>query len=186
MSPIPSFDHNNVLPPHLGSPTTPSDLSPYNCTISEVCQRFATSAERITILRGFISFRLKLLQHDVSIGFQWIDGSFVENIEKSEGRSPRDLDVVTFFGGLDFDQQSVLYNNFPEFFDPVLSKTNYLVDHYAVDCTYSPLNTVELTRYWVQLFTHNRHSVWKGILNVPINTAAEDNDALNYLNGLTA
>lgn len=184
MCPIPAFDHNDVLPPHLGSPTSPSDVSPYNCTIIEVCKRFATSRERIAILKGLITFRLEILRHGVAIGFQWIDGSFVENVEKSEGRPPRDLDIVTFFGGLDMAQLRVLNTNFPEFFDPALSRARYLLDHYAVDCTFSPLDTVEWTRYWIQLFTHNRQSVWKGILNVPINTATEDNNALTYLNGL--
>jgi hypothetical protein len=125
-----------------------------------------------------------VLRHGVPIGFQWIDGSFVENIEKLEGRPPGDMDVVTFFGGLDFAQQGILDTSFPEFFNPVLAKTRYSLDHYAVDCTYNPLDTVEHTRYWIQLFTHNRRGVWKGILNVPINTVVEDNDALNYLNGL--
>jgi hypothetical protein len=29
-------------------------------------------------------------------GFQWIDGSFVEDVEKSRGRAPGDVDIVTF------------------------------------------------------------------------------------------
>ena len=31
-NPIPSFDHNHVLPPHLGGPTRREQLSPYPCT----------------------------------------------------------------------------------------------------------------------------------------------------------
>ncbi|MFA6246256.1 MAG: hypothetical protein WC615_04905 [Mucilaginibacter sp.] len=124
-------------------------------------------------------------QHGVVDGFQWVDGSFVENIELLEGRPPSDLDVVTFFGGLDMTVQGTIATNFPEFFNPTHSKAKYLLDHYVVDCTFHPLNTVQSTRYWIQLFTHNRHGVWKGILNVPINTPVEDADALTYLNGLT-
>ncbi|WP_414651656.1 DUF6932 family protein [Hafnia paralvei] len=29
-------------------------------------------------------------------GFQWVDGSFTENIELIERRTPNDVDVVTF------------------------------------------------------------------------------------------
>jgi hypothetical protein len=31
-------------------------------------------------------------------GFQWIDGSFIEDAEKSRGRPPADIDIITFGG----------------------------------------------------------------------------------------
>jgi len=184
MSPIPDFDHNHVLPPHLGNPTLKSDLSPYKCSILELCTRFSTSKERIDILLGFVSFRMKMTEQGIINGFQWLDGSFIENIEKSEARYPNDLDLVTFYGGLSLDEQLRVKADFPEFANPLLAKTNYHLDHYPVDYMFRPDFTVEATRYWIQLFTHNRNNVWKGILHLPINTWDEDLEALDYLKGV--
>ena len=41
-----------------------------------------------------------------------------------------------------------------------------------------------MTRYWIQLFTHNRLGVWKGILRLELNTAEIDQEALTYLNNI--
>jgi len=184
MSPIPNFDHNNVLPPHLGNPTQREHLSPYLCTILELCHRFSTTSHRIEILKGFIQFRQKLTENGVINGFQWLDGSFLENIEVSESRNPNDLDVVTFFGGLSIEEQTNIRVVFPEFANPTLAKAKFSLDHYGVDYSYNPNVTVEMTRYWIQLFTHNRKNVWKGILKLPLNTPIDDKHALEYLNSL--
>jgi len=184
MSPIPSFDHNHVLPPHLGNPVSPTDLSPYQCTIVELCNRFATSAERKEILMGLVNFRLKLNSYGISDGFQWLDGSFVEDVESRDGRPPKDIDLVTFFKGLSLEYQEHLKSIFPEFIYSHVSKQLYKVDHYAVDYGFLPDVTVEYTRYWLQLFTHNRNGIWKGILRVPLNTPQEDEQALAFLNML--
>jgi hypothetical protein len=56
------------------------------------------------------------------------------------------------------------------------------LDHYPFDAGYSPIFTVEFSRYWVQLFSHNRDAVWKGMLQIGLNTAMEDANALQYLN----
>lgn len=182
--PIPYFDHNHVIPPHLGDPRIGTDISPFECTTIELCQRFSTSPKRIQILENFIKFRECINKAGISTGFQWLDGSFLENIELSENRNPRDLDVVTFFGGLTMIQQIDVRTKFPEFFSPKLAKDNFLVDHYAVDYHYDPNLTIEMTRYWIQLFTHKRNGVWKGMLKIPLNTLREDRDALNYIQSL--
>jgi hypothetical protein len=39
-----------------------------------------------------------------------------------------------------------------------------------------------MTRYWIQLFTHNRLGVWKGILRLELNTTDIDKLALEHLN----
>jgi len=120
----------------------------------------------------------------ITQGFQWLDGSFLENIEVSEGRDPRDLDVVTFYSGSDSPDSLDILRLFPEFSSASSSKTKYHLDHYAVDFTFAPLVTVEATRYWIQLFTHNRTGVWKGILQLPLNTDSDDQAAFDYLNSL--
>lgn len=182
--PIPNFDHNNVLPPHLGNPINRTDLSPYPCSILELCHRFSTSNQRIQILKNFVTFRQRMNAMNIVKGFQWLDGSFLEDIEAAESRAPKDLDVVTFFGGLTIAEQTNFRVTFPEFANPILAKNNYLLDHYAVDYSYNPDVTVEQTRYWLQLFTHNRLGVWKGILRLSLNTTIDDQHALDYLNSL--
>ena len=185
MCPIPSFDHNHVLPPHTGNPTSRADVSPYEATILEFCQMFATSQERINILKGLVSFRLRMIDFGIIDGFQWLDGSFTENIEKSEGRPPNDIDVVTFYKGLSLLQQQNIIDNFKEFVYTPISKANYKLDHYAVDFGYEPLQTVEATKYWIQLFCHNRKGVWKGMVKLPLsNDKTLDNAALSFLNSL--
>ena len=87
--PIPDFDHNHVIPPHLGNPSKGGDISPFECTTLELCQKFSTSKERIEILQKFLDFRKRTVNSGVKVGFQWLDGSFLENIEKSEGRNQK-------------------------------------------------------------------------------------------------
>ncbi len=181
-NPIPEFDHNLVLPPHLGNPTDMSQISPYKCTSLDLCERFGFSKKRIDILKGFLTFRNKLTELGVTSGFQWIDGSFLENVETREGRSPNDLDLVTIYWGYDFPFQNNLITNFPEFSDSILSKQQFLLDHYPFDASYSPSFTVDYSRYWIQLFSHNRDAVWKGMLQVDLNTFDIDTKALEYLN----
>jgi len=181
---IPDFNYNNVLPPHLGNPTFPSHISPYECSILELCHKFATTKDRIEILKGLIFFRQKLNQIGIIIGFQWLDGSFLENIEKTENRAPRDLDIVTFYGGLSKEQQDLLLSHLPEFFSSSKSKAQYKLDHYPVDYTFNPDVTVERTKYWIQLFSHNRNGIWKGMIRLSLNTPIDDQHAIEYLNGI--
>lgn len=181
---IPNFNHNFVIPPHLGNPTQPTDVSPYECDILSFCQKFATSKSRIEILKGFLNFRAKLASVKILNGFQWIDGSFTENVEARENRPPNDIDIVTFVNGVTQENVDLINSTFPECLDPLLSKTNFKVDHYLVDYGFSPDVTIELARYWVQLFSHNRFQVWKGILKVPLNSPGIDVQAFQYLDSL--
>ena len=185
MGMIPPFDHNHVLPPHIGIPTRPEHVSPYKCLVSEFCERFSTTPQRIELLQNFMEFRLRMVPFGIIHGFQWIDGSFSENIEVSEKRCPNDIDVVTFIGGKTIKEQKDIILTFPEFGDFRLSKRTYKLDHYTVDYTYNPELTVELTRYWIQLFCHNRSKVWKGIVQLPLPTdGSEERSMLAYLSSV--
>lgn len=182
--PIPAFDHNLVLPPHTGDPRDRSDLSPYACTTLELVQRFATSGERIEILREFLRFRAELQNRGLQVGFQWLDGSFLEDIETYAFRPPRDLDLLTVFWTYDLPFLNKLVIDLPAFMNPAISKRDFKLDHFPVMADESPEVTVENTRYWIQLFTHRRDGVWKGILRIELNTPAEDQVAIDYLNSI--
>lgn len=185
-NPIPDFDPNLVLPPHLGDPTQRAQLSPYPCTTLDLCQRFGTSPERRTILGKYLDFRERLFAEGLVNGFQWLDGSFLEDIEVRQSRAPRDLDLVTVYWGYDMAFQASLVTNFPEVANPTLSKTNYLLDHYPFDASFSPEVTLENTRYWISLFSHDRLGVWKGMLRIELNTPNEDALARQHLNTYTS
>jgi hypothetical protein len=175
---IPDFDGIlNVLPPHLGDPRQPADLSPYVCTVEELCQRFSFSSARRGILNGFLNLRKKL--RDLGIqGFQWLDGSFVEDIETQEDRPPDDIDVVTFAAEPHTSAavgQIIRFN--PDLWDPPASKATYHVDHYLVSLCSRPETIVDNARYWYGLFSHRRDCTWKGMLRIEIASQADDDSA---------
>ena len=178
---IPDFDHNHVIPPHIGTPTSRAQLSPYITNSLEFCKTFATSKERIEILKGYISFREKLNEIGIINGFQWLDGSFTESVEIREKRAPRDLDLVTFFIGITPIIEAKVMAEFIEYIDPEMAKKKYNLDHYIVDYGFSPETTIDETRYWLQLFSHNRLGVWKGILKIELNTPSIDQEAKEFL-----
>lgn len=184
-NPIPVFDHNLVLPPHLGDPVNRGQLSPYPCTTVDLCQRLGTTPERRVILGKFLDFRERLRSEGLRNGFQWLDGSFLEDIETRESRPPRDIDVVTVYWGYDLPFQAQLLTNFPEVANPALSRANFSVDHYPFDAGFNPNVTLEWTRYWILLFSHNRLGVWKGMLKIELDTPAVDTAARQELANVT-
>jgi hypothetical protein len=94
---IPAFGQSDVLPPFIGADATVrAQCSPYVTTCTEIVRRFGISRERLVILRGLLDYRAALSSIGIVHGFQWIDGSFVEDCETIRQRPPGDVDVVTF------------------------------------------------------------------------------------------
>lgn len=176
--PIPPFDGIlNALPPHIGSPKKSADLSPYRCTVTELCDRFATSPDRKRILDGFLNFRAELFGLGIK-GFQWLDGSFLEDIEAVEGRSPKDIDAVTFVA--EPSDPAVLdttLNPRTDLWVPDQTKATYFVDHYHVSLGGAAERLVKRARYWYALFAHRRDGQWKGMLEVELRSEADDDAA---------
>ena len=180
--PIPAFDLiSSVLPPHRGNPAEPADHSPYECTVLEFCRHFATSPERRAILEGFLKLRQRLLSLNVT-GFQWLDGSFLEDVEAHSGRAPRDIDIVTFIstplGATDFDMLAV---SNPWLLDHAHIKTTHRVDHFIVHLGWDPRGLINLSRYWYGLFSHRRDGTWKGMLCVELSNPSDDAGPLRPL-----
>ena len=94
---IPDWNARGILPPTNPQSPTGIDRSPYAISLMDLVLRFAKTPERIGILEGFLSFRQAMHRLGLVRGFQWVDGSFLENIELIEGRTPHDIDIVTFF-----------------------------------------------------------------------------------------
>lgn len=181
---IPPFDHNYVLPPYIGgNPVTRVSQSPYRTDIVDLCQHFGTTQSRIELLKGFLQFRLDSYVHGICNTIQWIDGSFVEDKMSRDKSEPNDIDVVTLMN-IPPIVQDALIKAFPEFSNCILSKHKYHVDHYILDIS-NPCSAVRNTQYWMQLFSHNRYGVWKGMLEVPMYAEnTEDLKAMEFLNSL--
>lgn len=172
---IPNHNQAGVLPPFLpgSSPHEANAMAPYRVSLLEIAKKFATSGERTKILRGLIAYRDELRRVGICSGFQWIDGSFVEDCERVRGRSPQDIDLITFSyrpeAYSDDDQWRELIYSRHDLFHPECSKKSFSCDAYFVDLAINPILIVTHTRYWFGLFSHQRDtSQWKGMLEIPI------------------
>jgi len=181
--PIPAFTIDGVIPPYVG-PDGPGgaaeDMSPYVATALEVVSTLASSYERRNILRGWLRHRADLRAVGFERGFQWLDGSFVED------KRPRDLDVVSFLyrpqGIQDPHQLLMVMRANGNLFVRNLVKTEYSLDAFPVDLDGSPEALVSSARYFLGLFSHRRgDDVWKGMLQVRFEDVADDAAALAAL-----
>lgn len=186
--PIPPFTIDGILPPFVGPDGpggAPEDLSPYLVTSTEVVTTLATSATRRTILRGWLDHRASLRAIGFDRGFQWLDGSFVEDKE------PRDLDVVAFLyrppGIRDGNTLARLMQSNIGLFGRAQVKATYSLDFFPVDLNGTPEALVSLTRYWLGLFSHRRQDdLWKGMLEVRLEDEPDDAAALTLLDPVGA
>lgn len=187
MCPIPPHNPGGVLPPFDGiDPAQRAQRAPYRASLEEVVHRFATSPNRIAILRGYLRLRTVVHQAGLVNGFQWLDGSFIDQM----AREPNDLDVVTFFFRPEGATRSTLGNlwsRYQDAFDPTAARRTYRCDAYYVDM--SAPGTDELVRqtvYWHGLFSHQRETyTWRGMIEVNLSPSG-DETALKQLDDIEA
>lgn len=187
---IPEYNLNGVLPPFVGqTPGGPLPLSsPYQCSPLDIVERFSSTEKRTALLRGLFRFREALRQHGLSHGFQWLDGSFTEDVE-ALGREPRDIDVVT----LAYRPQGLIDNeaDWADFvnqqraggiFDRAANRRNFDCDASFVDLHTLPHIVARHAAYWSGLFSHRRLTFeWKGMLALPLHI--DDAEAIAALEG---
>jgi hypothetical protein len=100
-------------------------------------------------------------------GFQWLDGSFFEHVERTEGRDPNDIDVVTFYRlPAGRDQTDLVGDVAPLLGEP--AKERYSVDGYLVHLGMQPERLARQSAYWYSVWSHRRNMVWKGFVEVPL------------------
>lgn len=183
---IPPWDSSGVLPPIWpGQAGASPRRAPYQASVVELVESFSHSQERRDILRGLIELRRALAGAGLNQGFQWIDGSFVENVEELRGRPPADIDVVTFVPLGDAAAQQELVSRHPGLFDLGNLKLRFSVDGYYVNLG-DPLSelSVRQVTYWYSMWAHRRTDLrWKGFVHVPL-SAADDEEALRLLDSL--
>lgn len=181
--PIPSFTIDGVLPPYIG-PNGPGgsfeDLSPYEVSALEVVDTFGTTDNRRDILRRWLSHRNQLRRANIVRGFQWLDGSFLENKE------PNDLDTVSFIYRPAYaielkDWKDFLVSN-GAMFNRHQLKQHFRLDALFIDLNGDPEVIVDVSRYYMGLFSHRRgDDLWKGMLKVRLESATDDADAVALL-----
>jgi len=171
---IPPFNHSHVLPPFEGERLISAHSSPYLVGSSQLVQRFAISGERRVILDGLLRYRAQLRHLGFLRGFQWLDGSFVEDVEAREGRAPGDIDLVTFahpLTGMSNDDIKAMMASRPDVFVHERCKERFHCDTSLVNLTTSPEWLVTQTRYWYGLYSHRRgDALWKGLLQLPLDS----------------
>ena len=166
---IPRWTAQGVLPPVDTEEPTSSNRSPYLVSLVDLVLRFGTTEPRRRIVTGLLGFRAALHGLGLVDGFQWIDGSFLENVEVIEERDPQDVDLVTFFHTPEGQNQEALLQVSPRLFDPRATKEDYCVDAYFVQLNGSvPEALVAQSTYWNSLWSHRRNGNWKGYLRVEL------------------
>lgn len=164
----PEWDASGVLPPiWSGAHGENSQRSPYRISILEFVNRFSGSNKRKSILKGFLDFRAYLYARGINNGFQWVDGSFVENIEMVESRSPRDIDVLTFFFPPNDRTKEEHLDDVKILLDRSVMKKNHKVDSF-----YLTLGErlekwqVDSIVYWNSVWSHRRDGTEKGYFEI--------------------
>lgn len=172
--PIPDFTIDGIIPPFsgIGPGGDPSSMSPYEADPLEIVLRFGTSEKRREILGKWLDHRTALRGIGFETGFQWLDGSFLEEKE------PNDLDIVSFVyppAGLTTEEQlTSFWNSNLGLLERNRVKSDFLLDAFFLDLSGNPEALVSLARYYLQLFSHQRESyLWKGMVQVPLEGAKD-------------
>ena len=180
--PIPSFDMRGLLPPFIGVDATTQERSPYLTNMPELVTALGTTPQRRQLLRNLISYRQLLGAEGYTSGIQFVDGSFVENVEGHSGRPPGDIDVFSILNapqkyivnppewattGLPFWQAEIV--------DRDRNKLRFALDTYALLFEeLQPLGLIQGTIYWYGLFSHQRGTLaWKGFAALLLDPAGD-------------
>ena len=130
------------------------------------------------MLNGFFKYRAALHEVGLVSGFQWLDGSFLENVEVLEVRAPNDIDVVTFFDLPEGKSQGDIFQQFPELFPTTRTahlklKEMYCVDAYLEHLGKAPSRLVRQSSYWYSMWSHRRNQAWKGFVQIDLAPSAD-------------
>jgi hypothetical protein len=178
--PIPPWNADGVLPPINADDPTSLKRSPYLVSLVDLVTRFGITPERCRILNGLVRLRAALHAAGFICGFQWLDGSFLEDVERQDSRAPRDIDVVTF---VDIPPEFTMENVPARLLDHDAVKTEYHVDHYLHELSLPIRELVAWAAYWYGVWSHRRTRLWKGYLQIELDPA-EDGAAAAVLQTL--
>jgi hypothetical protein len=192
--PVPDWNARGVIDPiNVLSPTS-ADRSPYRVSLREFVLRFATTARRIEVLKGFMKYRAELHAAGLIVGFQWLDGSFLENVERLEHRDPVDIDTVSFYLLPAGQTQATLIAANPGLFPVNAAEHAALKERLHVDAYTQQLDLVgpsaaagsrlvAVAAYWYSMWSHRRDLAWKGYVQVDL-APVEDAQTISELTAL--
>lgn len=160
-----------------------AERSPYVVSLTDFVLRFGTSPERRAILDGLLRYRAALHTEGLVQGFQWVDGSFVENVEALERRAPKDVDVVTFYRLPTGVTQQQLDAEAGDLFETSILKSLFHVDGYYVHLGMEAERLTRRSAYWYSAWSHRRDNQWRGFLQLDL-APAEDASAAATLAAL--
>jgi hypothetical protein len=178
---IPEWNVYGFLPPKDENNPVSRFRSPYKTTMLEMMNKLVAPKERMEIMQGFLKYRKELYKAGIINGFQWIDGSFAEDIETLMGRTPNDIDIVTFYYLPDGITQKALFDKEPSLFNHDYVKNMFRVDNYPVQLGDVCDDTiVDQIVYWYSLWSHTRNNAWKGFLKIDL-SESDDSKAEFFL-----
>ncbi|UUX92967.1 DUF6932 family protein [Methanoplanus endosymbiosus] len=181
---IPDWNTDGILPPINMADPTGFERSPYSISLTDLILRFANTKHRREIIKGFMNFRSALHESGLTEGFQWIDGSFLENVEKTEERNPNDIDLVTFFILPEETSQETLLSSNQDLFNPKRTKDEYNVDAYFVQLNSDEYEMlIRQITYWYSIWSHRRDGQWKGFIQIEL-SGKEDQVAMSNLDAM--
>ena len=180
---IPDWQYNGLLPAVASEGVDPEGRSPYKVDVRRLVERFGHTDRRRALLRNFFAFRGEVRDCGWYNGFQWLNGSFLEDVERvGEGREPGDIDVVSF-----------LYDS--EVRDPDKArrlasavghhdvKARLWVDSYVVNLDGPVELVLDAATYWQSIWGHRKGDrVEKGFVRVSMGD--DDGSALALLDHL--
>lgn len=183
---IPDWNISGLIPPiRPDQPGHSPERSPYRVGLMDIVNKFSETPERRNILSGLLRYRQALHNLGMIDGFQWLDGSFMENVETTQNRNPNDIDVVTFFMLPEGMTEEIFARDHMNLFTPEHTKDVFKVDAYPVLLGYACDNWhVRHISYWYSMWSHTRQEQWKGFLEVDL-SPIEDAEALEFLHAIT-
>jgi len=179
--PIPGWNAQGVIPPINQLDPTSAERAPYSVSLTDLALRFGQTPERREVLDGFLRYRAELHAVGLTQGLQWLNGSFLEDVESLETRPPNDIDVVTYYrlpaGRSQLDLLRQRRDLFPiDRATHLQLKSDYKVDAYLVNLAAVPERLMERSTYWYSLMSHRRNQLWKGYVQIDL-APAEDTTA---------
>lgn len=175
-----------ISPIDEDEPTSPN-RSPYTTSLDDLVYDFGYTRDRRRLLTGLLDYRAELHRAGVTRGFQWINGSFLQNVESVQDRSPNDIDVATFFYIPDgYGDERTFYLQNQTLFDTDAIRSQYLIDAHYVFLNPEHMDYItRMAAYWYSVWSHTEDWVWKGYLQVDL-AGAGDSDARQHLANLDA
>ena len=159
--------------------------------MTELVQALGTTPHRRQLLTNLLAYRALMYGHGYIAGIQFLDGSFVEDVERHSDREPEDIDIFSLLSvPLRYLQNPASWNPdgyrfwAEEIQNQPLNKARFSLDTYAVLIEDMPfVHLVKDVMYWYSLFSHQKLTFsWKGFVAVAMDQQ-QDADAQLVLGG---